>query len=124
MNDASVDFKSPMATKLPNPQTYHLLCAVPEAEEKFESGIIKAETTTWQEELLSLVLFVVKLGPDAYKNEKIFPSGPACKEGDFVIVRPNTGTRMVIHGKEFRLIVDEAVEATVQDPRGIKRPSR
>ena len=76
------------------------------------------------EELLSPVLFVAKIGPDAYKDEKRFPNGPSCKVGDFVLVRPNTGTRIKIHGREFRLIHDDSVEAVVEDPRGItkKRP--
>jgi co-chaperonin GroES (HSP10) len=67
------------------------------------------------------VLFVVKMGPDAFKDEKRFPSGASCKVGDFVLVRANTGTRLKIHGKEFRIINDDSVEAVVQDPRGIKR---
>ncbi len=48
------------------------------------------------------VLFVVKLGPDCYKDTTRFPSGPSCKEGDFIIVRPNSGTRLKIHGRELR----------------------
>jgi co-chaperonin GroES (HSP10) len=67
------------------------------------------------------VLFVIKMGPDSYKDAKRFPNGPSCKVGDFVLVRPNTGTRIKIHGQEMRIISDEAVEATVQDPRGIQR---
>jgi len=109
------------ARQLPDPQTYHVLCMLPEAEEEYESGLIKAGKTIQFEELLSPVLFVVKIGPDAFKDEKRFPSGPSCKSGDFVLVRPNTGTRMKIHGREFRLISDDSIEATVQDPRGISR---
>jgi co-chaperonin GroES (HSP10) len=97
------------------------LCALPEIEEKFDSGLAKAGTTMHYEEILSPVLFVMKMGPDAYKDEKKFPSGPSCKIGDFVLVRPNTGTRIKIHGKEFRMIYDDSVEAVVQDPRGISR---
>jgi co-chaperonin GroES (HSP10) len=82
---------------------------------------VKAGQTMHFEEVLSPVLFVVKIGPDAYKDEKRFPSGPSCKVGDFVLVRPNTGTRIKIHGKEFRIINDDSVEAVVQDPRGITR---
>jgi len=109
------------ARQLPDPQTYHVLCMLPEAEEEYESGLLKAGKTIQFEELLSPVLFVVKVGPDAFKDEKRFPSGPSCKSGDFVLVRPNTGTRMKIHGREFRLISDDSIEATVQDPRGISR---
>jgi co-chaperonin GroES (HSP10) len=109
------------ARQLPDPATYHLLCVLPEIEEEYDSGLVKAGQTIHYEELLSPVLFVVKIGPDAYKDEKRFPSGPSCKVGDFVVVRPNSGTRMKIHGKEFRIINDDSVEAVVQDPRGISR---
>lgn len=109
------------ARQLPDPSTFYLLCVLPEVEEEYESGIVKAGTTMHYEEVLSPVLFVLKMGPDAYKDEKKFPSGPSCKVGDFVLVRPNTGTRIKIHGKEFRLIYDDSVEAVVQDPRGISR---
>jgi co-chaperonin GroES (HSP10) len=109
------------AKQLPEPATYHLLCVLPEADDKYDSGLLKADKTVHFEELLSPVLFVLKVGPDAYADEKRFPSGPACKVGDFVIVRPNTGTRMKIHGREMRIINDDSVEAVIQDPRGVQR---
>jgi co-chaperonin GroES (HSP10) len=109
------------AKQLPQPAGYHILCAVPEVEEEFENGLIKSSQTVHYEELLTTVLFVVALGPDAYKDPQKFPSGPWCKQGDFVLVRPNAGSRLVIHGKEFRLINDDTIEAVVDDPRGIKR---
>lgn len=109
------------AKQVPDPSTYHILCVLPDIEEEFESGLAKASQTMHFEEVLSPVLFVVKMGPDAFKDEKRFPSGPSCKVGDFVLVRPNTGTRIKIHGKEFRIINDDSVEAVVEDPRGITR---
>jgi co-chaperonin GroES (HSP10) len=109
------------ARQVPDPATFHLLCMLPEAQEEYEGGLLKAGQTMQFEELLSPVLFVAKMGPDAFKDEKRFPSGPSCKVGDFVIVRPNTGTRMKIHGTEWRIINDDSVEAVVQDPRGIQR---
>jgi co-chaperonin GroES (HSP10) len=109
------------AKQIPDPATYHILCVLPEAEEKYDNGLLKSGQTMQFEELLSPVLFVIKIGPDAFKDEKRFPSGPSCKTGDFILVRPNTGTRMKIHGQEFRIINDDSVEAVVQDPRGITR---
>ena len=112
------------AKQLPNPKRFHVLCVVPEAMEEYaesESGIIKSSQAMHYEEVLTSVLFVVKLGPDAYKDATRFPSGASCKEGDFVIVRPNSGTRLKIHGREFRIINDDSVEAVVEDPRGIGR---
>lgn len=109
------------AKQVPDPATFYLLCVLPDIEEEYESGLIKSGQTMHFEEILSPVLFVVKMGPDAFKDTKRFPSGPSCKVGDFVLVRPNTGTRIKIHGKEFRLINDDSVEGVVQDPRGITR---
>jgi co-chaperonin GroES (HSP10) len=109
------------ATQLPQPSGYHILVAIPEIEAKYDSGIIKADSTMHYEEVLSTVFFVVKMGPDCYKDASRFPSGPWCKEGDFVLARPNSGTRLKIHGREFRLINDDSIEGVVDDPRGISR---
>jgi co-chaperonin GroES (HSP10) len=111
------------AKLLPKPSGYRILCAIPEVEKEYESdlGLIKSDETIRNEELLTTVLFVVDLGPDCYKDESRFPSGPYCKVGDFILVRPHAGTRLVIHGKEFRVINDDSVEGVVEDPRGIHR---
>jgi co-chaperonin GroES (HSP10) len=109
------------AKQLPDPSGYRILCALPEIDETYDSGIAKANKTMEYEELLTTVLFVIKMGPDCYKDETRFPSGPWCKEGDFILVRPHTGTRVKIHGREFRIINDDCVEGVVDDPRGISR---
>jgi co-chaperonin GroES (HSP10) len=109
------------ATQLPKPSGYRILCAIPEQEKEFESGIAKADETMRVEETLTTVLFVVALGPDCYTDKTRFPSGPWCKQGDFVLVKPYSGSRLVIHGREFRVINDDTVEGVVDDPRGIKR---
>lgn len=109
------------AAQLPIPSGYRILCAIPEMEKEFDNGLIKADETIRMEEVLTTVLFVVELGPDCYTDKNRFPTGPWCQKGDFILVRPNAGTRLVIHGKEFRIINDDSVEAVVQDPRGIRR---
>ncbi|NDA21913.1 MAG: hypothetical protein EBZ09_12815 [Betaproteobacteria bacterium] len=97
------------AKQLPHVKGYKILCALPTIENKFDSGI------------LSNVLFVVSLGDMAYADKNRFPTGPWCKPGDLVITRANTGTRLKIHDREFRIINDDSVEAVVEDPRGIQR---
>ena len=112
------------AKQLPKPSGYRILCAIPEAEKQYEDsevGLIKADETMRNEETLTTVLFVVELGPDCYKDTTKFPTGPWCKQGDFILVRPYAGSRLVIHGREFRIINDDTVEGIVDDPRGIKR---
>lgn len=112
------------AKQLPKPTGYRILCAIPEADAEFESseiGLIKADETKRIEELLTTVLFVVDMGPDCYIDKAKFPNGAWCKKGDFILVRPNAGTRLLIHDREFRIIYDDNVEGVVEDPRGIKR---
>ena len=92
---------------------------MPDPEEKTEGGIIKATETLQNEEIGSIVGMVLELGPDCYKDQQRFPSGPSCKEGDWILMRSYSGTRFKVHGKEFRLINDDSVEAVVEDPRGI-----
>jgi co-chaperonin GroES (HSP10) len=124
MSNIDVEATKEQAEKaklLPEPKGFRLLCAVPQVEEEYDGGIIKAEDTRKTEEQTTVVLFVVKMGDLAYKDKDRFPTGPWCKEGDFVLTRPYSGTRVVIHGREFRIINDDTVEAVVQDPRGIRR---
>lgn len=111
------------ARQLPDPSGYRILCAVPEVDKEHEGelGLLKADETIRNEETLTTVLFVVKLGPDCYADKSRFPSGPWCKPGDLILIRPHAGSRLVIHGKEFRIINDDSVEGVVQDPRGIRR---
>ena len=112
------------ARQLPDPTGWKLLCAVPDVSEKIdgtELDLVKATSTLRQEEHATTVLFVLKVGPDAYKDQSKFPAGAWCKEGDFVLVRTYSGTRFKIFGKEFRLINDDQVDAVVQDPRGLTR---
>jgi co-chaperonin GroES (HSP10) len=112
------------ATMLPSPTGWKLLCAVPEVDEKIAGtslDLVRDATTMRQEESATTVLFVLKVGPDAYKDQTKFPGGPWCKEGDFVLVRTYSGTRFKIFGKEFRLINDDQIDAVVQDPRGLTR---
>lgn len=108
--------------RIPTPTGWKLLCVVPDADEHYEgTSLIKSATTMKQEEHGTTVLFVVKMGPDAYKDSTKFPSGPWCKEGDFVLVRTYSGTRFKVYGKEWRLLNDDQIDAVVDDPRGITR---
>jgi co-chaperonin GroES (HSP10) len=110
------------AKQVPQPTGYHILCMVPKIDDTYgDSGLIKASETLRIEEQATLVLYVAKLGPQAYQDKTRFPDGPWCKEGDFIITRAYAGTRVLIHGTEWRIINDDTVEAVVDDPRGIRR---
>jgi co-chaperonin GroES (HSP10) len=110
------------AKSLPEPTGWKILCVVPDVSDTFEnSSIVKAESFMKSEEHATTVLFVLKVGPDAYKDSAKFPNGAWCKEGDFILTRTYSGTRFKIFGKEFRLLNDDQVDAVVEDPRGISR---
>ena len=109
------------ASQLPEPRGYKLLIALPEVDEMTDGGIIKSEDLRHEESIATVVGWVMSMGPDAYASYARFPSGPYCEVGDWVIFRAFSGTRIKIHGKEFRLINDDTVEAVVEDPRGVQR---
>ena len=112
------------ASALPTPVGHKLLCIVPEVDEKIAGttlDLVRDATTLRQEEHATTVLFVLRMGPSAYKDPERFPTGAWCKEGDFVLVRTYTGTRFKIFGKEFRIINDDQVDCVVDDPRGLTR---
>ena len=113
--------KVKVASRIPVPCGYKILIALPQADEKTEGGILKAEETKRIEEIGSVCGYVVAMGPDCYKDETRFPTGPYCKEGDWVVMRSYSGTRFAIDGEEVRLINDDSVEAVVDDPRGIAK---
>jgi co-chaperonin GroES (HSP10) len=125
MSDVNVELTqeeaAEKARQVPIPKGYKILCMVPHVEDQFSNGIVKADATVAIEEHSTLVLFVVKLGDLAYKDAAKFPTGAWCKEGDFVMVRAYSGTRFKIHGREFRIINDDTVDAVVEDPRGLTR---
>jgi co-chaperonin GroES (HSP10) len=109
------------ASALPVPTGFHILCIVPTAKAVHDDSVIlKAKQTMEDEESGTTVLFVLDVGPDAYKDAARFPSGPWCKKGDFILVRRYAGTKFKIFGKRFRLINDDQVECVVLDPRGVE----
>jgi co-chaperonin GroES (HSP10) len=107
--------------QLPKPVGYRLLIAVPKVEDKYESGIIKADKTIHAETILTVVGVVVDMGAQAYSDADRFPTGPWCKVGDYVLFRANSGTRIKVHGQEYRLLNDDSIEAVVTDPRAVTR---
>ena len=107
--------------QLPEPKGYKILCAIPDATDTYKSGLVKADQTKTIEEHSTVVLFVVRMGDLCYADKERFPTGPWCKEGDFILTRAYAGTRFKIHGREFRIINDDTVEGVVQDPRGYTR---
>lgn len=107
--------------QLPKPVGFKLLIALPKIEETFAGGILKADSTKTNEQILTVVGAVLDMGDQAYTDPDRFPRGPWCKVGDFVVFRANSGTRIKVNGVELRLLNDDSIEAVVADPSGISR---
>ena len=108
--------------QLPKPVGYRVLVALPNIEDTFDgSDLIKANTTKHHEYIMSIIGIVLDMGNEAYGDKERFPSGPWCKQGDYVMFRANTGTRFTVNGQEYRLMNDDSIEAVVDDPRGVQR---
>jgi co-chaperonin GroES (HSP10) len=110
-----------MEQQIPKPVGYRVLIALPTIEDKYDSGLMKSERTLHEEKILSTMGIVLDMGGEAYSDKERFPNGPWCKIGDFVMFRPNSGTRFKVNGQELRLLNDDSIEAVVPDPKGVTR---
>jgi co-chaperonin GroES (HSP10) len=115
------DAQEKLDALIPKPVGYRLLIALPNVEETFDGGIVKAAKTLRDEYILSTIGVVLDMGEQAYADKDRFPTGPWCKAGDYVMFRANTGTRFKVGNQEYRLMNDDSVEAVVDDPSVITR---
>ncbi len=107
---------------IPKPVGYHILVALPKPDDTFgPSGILKTSTTIDHDNILSMVGVVLDMGKQAYADKERYPEGAWCKIGDYVMFRANTGTRFKVRGQEYRIMNDDSIEATVDDPHAITR---
>lgn len=109
-----------LEANVPKPVGYHILVAMPKVENTFgDSDLIKSAKTMHHESILSMVGVVMDMGDQAYSDKERFPTGPWCKEGDYVMFRMNSGTRFKVDGLEYRLLNDDTIEAIVSDPSSV-----
>mgnify|MGYP003115900993 FL=1 len=105
--------------KVPQPTGFRIVLFPLKLEEKTSSGIIFTEDTIEQSQISTNVCKVLEVGPDAYADKTRFPNGPWCKKGDWVLITRYAGSRIKIEGGELRIINDDEIIATVDDPRDI-----
>lgn len=87
-----------------------------------DSKLVMPEETRDREMAAQLWGEVLDLGPDAYKDQTKFPTGPWCKRGDCVVFRPYSGTRFTVRGVLYALINDDTVQGVAREPGEIERP--
>lgn len=108
------------AEVLPKPTGYRILIAIAKASNKAGS-IWKPDDLVEKETVATVAGLVIATGPDAYADDKKFPSGPYCQIGDWVSFRQFSGTRFRVGDQEFRMINDDQVESVLPDPTAIER---
>ena len=105
--------------KLPNPTGWRLLVMPFAVKEKTEGGIIIAQETLDRARVATQVGYVLKMGDLCYKDKEKYPTGPWCEEKQWVIFARYAGSRMEIDGGEIRLLNDDEVLGTIDDPNDI-----
>ena len=120
--DQTIVSEEEIEAQLPKPVGYRVLVALPKIADKFEgTNVLKTETAKRHDHIMSIMGLVVDMGDEAYSDADRFPTGPWCKQGDYVMFRANTGTRFTVNGLEYRLMNDDSIEAVIADPAGIQR---
>ena len=105
--------------KVPNPTGYRITLFPLKLDSKTKSGIILTDDTVQESQLTTNICKVLKVGPDAYKDKEKFPTGPWCKQDDWVLITRYSGSRIRIDGGELRIINDDEILAVIDDPRDI-----
>ena len=108
-----------MVDQLPNPSGYRMLVLPFTPKEKTKGGIIFSQESLDKARIATNCGYVLKLGPLCYADKDKFPTGPWCKEKDWVIFARYAGSRLPIEGGEVRLLNDDEVLGTVKDPESV-----
>ena len=105
--------------RLPQPTGYRLLVIPYYPKEKPKGGVYIPDATRDRESFATVVAYVVKMGPDAYKDDDKFPTGAYCSEKEWVLMGRYAGNRFKVEGLELRLINDDNIIAKILDPTDI-----
>ena len=110
---------SSVIDRLPQPTGYRLLVIPYYPKEKTKGGVYIPDATRDRESFATVVAYVVKMGPDAYKDADKFPTGAYCSEKEWVLMGRYAGNRFKVEGLELRLINDDNIIAKILDPTDI-----
>ena len=105
--------------RLPQPTGWRLLVLPYRGNAMSKGGILYADQTREQNSLVTVVAYVLLVGPDAYSDKARYPSGPWCKKGDWVIIGRYAGARFKIEGGEVRIINEDEILSVIADPSDV-----
>ena len=105
--------------RLPQPTGYRILVLPYSGPKKTKGGIILSDKTQETIQMTTVCAYVLRVGPLAYRDSWRFPTGPWCKNGDWVIFGRYAGSRFKIEGAEVRILNDDEIIATISNPEDI-----
>ena len=105
--------------RMPQPTGWRILILPYAGKGVTDGGIQLVQSTVDQQRLSTVVGYVVKMGPDCYKDKSKF-DGPWCEEKQWVLIGRYAGARFKLGDEsECRIINDDVVIATILDPTDI-----
>tara|TARA_R110002020_G_scaffold134401_7_gene299982 strand:- start:2041 stop:2499 length:459 start_codon:yes stop_codon:yes gene_type:complete len=110
---------SSLLERMPQPTGWRLLILPYRGKGLTSGGIALSQKTIEEDQIQTVVGYVLKHGPSAYKDKEKFPNGPWCKEKEWIIFPRYAGSRFKIEGGEVRVLNDDEVIATIKDPDDI-----
>ena len=107
--------------KMPEPTGWRVLILPYKGKGKTEGGVFIPDQAVEREALATVCGYVLKIGPLAFKDKDKFGDtyNPWCKEKDWVIFGRYAGSRFKIDGGEVRLLNDDEILATINNPEDI-----
>ena len=105
--------------KVPEPTGIRIILFPLLLEKKTKAGLHLTDETVAEAQVATNVCRVLKIGPDAYKDEEKFPNGPWCKATDWVLITKYAGSRIRIDGGELRIVNDDEILAVIDHPKDI-----
>ena len=105
--------------RLPQPTGWRILVLPYQGTGKTKGGVLLADETVEMHQVATVCGYVLRMGPDAYKDKDKFSEGPWCKEKDWVIFGRYAGSRLKIEGGDIRLLNDDEILATISNPEDI-----
>ena len=118
--DPSLINKS-LKERLPQPTGWRILVMPYQGKTTTDGGILLPDEVVRREQLATVVAYVLKVGPLAYKDPNKFGEAcePWCEEGQWVCIGRYAGSRFKIDGGEIRIINDDEVISTILDPEDV-----
>ena len=105
--------------RMPQPTGWRLLVLPYRGKGRTSGGILLTDQQLDEDQVQTVVGYVLKQGPLCYADTNKFPDGPWCNEKEWVIFPRYGGSRFRIEGGEVRILNDDEVLATIKNPDDI-----